>query len=141
MKQEVLRYIVLGVSLLAPPWVICLVLRLFPLDRYTIAGVAVMLPSYVLLVAARIQLGRSFALSPQAKGLVTHGLYSKIRHPVYLFAQLFLLGIVISFRSLEWLGLRAILLLVQIARSRKEDQVLEQRFGAAYTEYRKSTWF
>jgi protein-S-isoprenylcysteine O-methyltransferase Ste14 len=90
---------------------------------------------------ARVQLGRSFAVSPQAKELVTRGLYSKIRHPVYFFAQLFLLGVVIAFRSLSWLGLWTILLIIQMVRARREEQVLEERFGAAYAEYRKSTWF
>lgn len=141
MKEEILRYIVLGVNILALPCVVFVVLQLFPLDSYTIAGTAVMLPSYIFLIMARVQLGRSFAVSPQAKELVTRGLYSKIRHPVYFFAQLFLLGVVIAFRSLSWLGLWTILLILQMVRARREEQVLEERFGAAYAEYRKSTWF
>jgi protein-S-isoprenylcysteine O-methyltransferase Ste14 len=141
MKEEILRYIVLGISILALPCVVFVVLQLFPLDSYTIAGTAVMLPSYIFLIMARVQLGRSFAVSPQAKELVTRGLYSKIRHPVYFFAQLFLLGVVIAFRSLSWLGLWTILLIIQMVRARREEQVLEERFGAAYAEYRKSTWF
>jgi protein-S-isoprenylcysteine O-methyltransferase Ste14 len=141
MKEEILRYIVLGISILALPCVVFVVLQLFPLDSYTIAGTAVMLPSYIFLIMARVQLGRSFAVSPQAKELVTRGLYSKIRHPVYFFAQLFLLGVVIAFRSLSWLGLWTILLILQMVRARREEQVLEERFGAAYAEYRKSTWF
>ena len=141
MKEEILRYIVLGISILARPCVVFVVLQLFPLDSYTIAGTAVMLPSYIFLIMARVQLGRSFAVSPQAKELVTRGLYSKIRHPVYFFAQLFLLGVVIAFRSLSWLGLWTILLIIQMVRARREEQVLEERFGAAYAEYRKSTWF
>jgi protein-S-isoprenylcysteine O-methyltransferase Ste14 len=141
MKEEILRYIVLGISILALPCVVFVVLQLFPLDSYTIAGTAVMLPSYIFLIMARVQLGTSFAVSPQAKELVTRGLYSKIRHPVYFFAQLFLLGVVIAFRSLSWLGLWTILLIIQMVRARREEQVLEERFGAAYAEYRKSTWF
>jgi protein-S-isoprenylcysteine O-methyltransferase Ste14 len=84
MKEEILRYIVLGISILALPCVLFVVLQLFPLDSYTIAGTAVMLPSYIFLIMARVQLGTSFAVSPQAKELVTRGLYSKIRHPVYV---------------------------------------------------------
>jgi protein-S-isoprenylcysteine O-methyltransferase Ste14 len=141
MKETLLRYVVLGVSILAPPCLLYGILRSYPLDFYTIAGMTLMVPSYILLVTARIQLGRSFSISAQAKELVTHGLYSKIRHPVYVFAHLFLLGVVIALRNLSWLGYWAILLVVQILRVWKEEEVLEQRFGDAYTVYKKSTWF
>ena len=44
-------------------------------------GVCIGLPALVGLFVARFQLGKSFAVTPQAKELVTHGLYSKIRNP------------------------------------------------------------
>ena len=50
-----------------------------------IAGVVIGLPSLALLVLARIQLGGSFSVRPKAQALVTHGLYSRIRNPIYLF--------------------------------------------------------
>lgn len=141
MRESLLRRFVLGFSIVVPPCVIYGILRWYPLDFYTIAAVALMAPSYVLLVSARIQLGKSFSVSAQAKQLVTSGLYSKIRHPVYLFAQAFFLGVVIALRSSQWLGLWAILLVVQLLRIRKEERVLEETFGDAYATYKKSTWF
>src|SRR5258708_15977826 len=50
-----------------------------------IAGVVIGLPSLALLVLARIELGSSFSVRPKAHTLVTHGLYSRIRNPIYLF--------------------------------------------------------
>ena len=35
----------------------------------------------------------------------------------------------------------AVLIPMQIGRARKEAQVLRERFGAAYDEYRSKTWF
>lgn len=63
---------------------ICLLLYLFvpglrqrPWTALRIAGATVAIAGYFLLITARIQLGRSFSVSPQAKELVTHGLYSR----------------------------------------------------------------
>jgi protein-S-isoprenylcysteine O-methyltransferase Ste14 len=35
----------------------------------------------------------------------------------------------------------AVLIPLQVIRSRKESQVLEAEFGDAYREYKKKTWF
>jgi protein-S-isoprenylcysteine O-methyltransferase Ste14 len=40
------------------------------------------LPSFVLMVVSRRQLGASFSVRPEAKTLVTSGLYSRIQHPM-----------------------------------------------------------
>jgi protein-S-isoprenylcysteine O-methyltransferase Ste14 len=50
----------------------------------------------VLLFTARWQLGRSFSVTPQARELVTQGVYSKIRNPIYVFSALMALGILIA---------------------------------------------
>src|ERR1700689_3591014 len=55
-----------------------------------LAGIA-----YVFLITARVQLGKSFAVTPKAKGLVTHGLYSRIRNPMYIFVDLMFFGIIL----------------------------------------------
>jgi len=93
------------------------------------------------LIVARVQLGKSFSLTPQATELVTTGLYSRIRHPVYVFAQLMLLGLVLCFWRFQLLLLWVLLLILQIARSHREEKVLEETFGDSYREYREKTWF
>src|SRR5258708_16217004 len=55
---------------------------------HQLVGLAIVLPSFLLWGLARLQLGESFSIRPQAKALVTHGLYSRIRNPVYLFGGL-----------------------------------------------------
>ena len=47
----------------------------------TITGLALATISFALVVLARIQLGKSFAVTPKAKDLVTHGLYSALATP------------------------------------------------------------
>ena len=52
----------------------------------TYVGVTLALVSASLAIVARTQLGNSFSVTPKAKDLVTHGLYSRLQHPMYLFS-------------------------------------------------------
>lgn len=90
---------------------------------------------------ARFQLGRAFSVTPQARHLVTSGLYGRIRNPIYV-ASPFLL-IAISLTLAQWwpLLLSTVVIPLQIVRARREAQVLRAVFGAEYDRYRARTWF
>ena len=94
-----------------------------------------------LLGLARRQLGRAFAITPQAKGLVTEGLYARIPHPMYAFLDLALLGVIIMARQQWLLVIWAGLVAVQASQARREARILEQAFGDAYRDYRRRTWW
>lgn len=64
-----------------------------PWTPLRIAGLVLLFLGLVFLTVARFQLGNSFSLTPQARQLVTHGLYSRIRNPVYVFGALTVLGL------------------------------------------------
>jgi protein-S-isoprenylcysteine O-methyltransferase Ste14 len=90
---------------------------------------------------ARFQLGESFAVRARAHKLVTHGLYSKIRNPVYVFGVVTFAGVIVIFQMPPlWLLLVA-LIIFQTIRARRESAVLEAAFGDEYREYRSRTWF
>jgi len=112
-----------------------------PRDAMRWVGLCIGFPASVGLFIARLQLGKSFAVNPEAKELVTHGLYSKIRNPMYLFSGLLVLSFALATRLLAALLLVAVLTTVQLIRARQESQILEQKFGDEYRAYRKSTWF
>jgi protein-S-isoprenylcysteine O-methyltransferase Ste14 len=106
-----------------------------------IIGLSIVVPSFVLLCLARIQLGKAFSLEAKASTLVTTGLYSRIRNPIYVFGTFTIAGIII-WMSRPWLFLMfAVIIPLQVYRTRKEGQVMEQAFGEAYREYKKKTWF
>jgi protein-S-isoprenylcysteine O-methyltransferase Ste14 len=72
---------------------------------------------------------------------VTHGLYSKIRHPIYFFATFALIGTAVCLRS-WWFDLLIVVMIpLQLWRARREERVLEDGFGSAYRDYRRRTWF
>ena len=106
-----------------------------------IAGSIMLFAGVGLLSLARFQLGRSFSITPQAKKLVTHGLYSKIRNPVYVFGAVAMAGFFMIVQKPALWILFAGLTVMQIVRARKEAQVLEAKFGDEYRAYRAQTWF
>jgi protein-S-isoprenylcysteine O-methyltransferase Ste14 len=106
-----------------------------------LAGVILAIGGYALFITARLQLGASFSVSPQAKKLVTHGLYSRVRNPIYMFVGVMWLGLIVALH-LYWMFVPFLLLLVmQLIRAGREAKVLEERFGQAYLDYRAQTWF
>jgi protein-S-isoprenylcysteine O-methyltransferase Ste14 len=112
-----------------------------PWTPMRIAGAILAIPSFVFWFVARVQLGKSFSITPQAKELVTHGLYSKIRNPVYLFGSLLIAGIFLYIGRPELLWLFAMLIPLQLFRIKKEEKVLQEKFGETYLEYKRNTWF
>ncbi len=103
-----------------------------PWTQAHIAGAAIALPSFLLLVVARMQLGGAFSITAKASTLVTTGLYSRIRNPIYVFSSLMILGLIIWTGHPLLLLAFAILVPMQIFRSRNEAQVLTEKFGSAY---------
>jgi protein-S-isoprenylcysteine O-methyltransferase Ste14 len=95
----------------------------------------------VLLIVARLQLGAAFSVQAKARKLVTTGLYSRIRNPIYVFSAMFLLGVVIVLE--RWLLLLPIaaLVLLQVVRAWREARVLAAAFGEEYARYKAGTWF
>lgn len=118
-----------------------IVFRSGPWTAARCTGLGIAVPAAALLFTARWQLGRSFSLTPQARALVTHGLYSKIRNPIYVFSALMLIGVLIALGYPYAFLLPAILIPVQIFRAHQEAKVLEAKFGDAYRRYKAQTWF
>jgi protein-S-isoprenylcysteine O-methyltransferase Ste14 len=112
-----------------------------PWTAWRIVGIAIAAPAFLLFVAARIELGRAFSFQAKAVTLVTTGVYSRIRNPIYFFSALFILGIIIWMGRPWLLLILAVLIPLQVLRSRKEERVLTEKFGAAYLDYKKKTWF
>jgi protein-S-isoprenylcysteine O-methyltransferase Ste14 len=111
-----------------------------PWTSMRISGLLLMIPALILLTIARIQLGNSFSVSPQAKQLITHGIYSRIRNPIYVFGTFVFAGLFLFLERPLLLLLLVPVLILQITRARAEARVLEERFGEQYRQYKAKTW-
>jgi protein-S-isoprenylcysteine O-methyltransferase Ste14 len=110
-------------------------------DAMRVMGLALAVLGFALLTLARAQLGKSFSVTPQARALVTTGLYSKIRHPIYVFGTICLVGFVMFVGAPKLLLLFVLLVPVQLLRMRAEGRKLEERFGEEYRAWKSQTWF
>ena len=137
MKQNVATLAVILVAVIF----FAVVASHLPLTTNRIAGVAIILPALICFVLARVQLGSAFSVKARASSLVTTGLYARIRNPIYVFGALMLAGIIVYSGEFWLLLLLLVLVPLQVYRSLKEAQVLTDKFGTAYLEYRKKTWF
>ena len=105
------------------------------------AGLAVAAVCTPFWVASRWQLGASFSVRPEARRLVTSGLYSRLRHPVYVFGTPAVVGVLVALLGWKALVIAVILVPVEIVRARREEALLAETFGSRYVAYRERTWF
>ena len=112
-----------------------------PWTAMRIAGAVIGLPSLALFVLARIELGDSFSVRAKAQHLVTHGLYSRIRNPIYVFGWLVAASFLLYISQPYALLIFVVVIPLQIYRARNEEKVLEAKFGEQYREYKARTWF
>ena len=112
-----------------------------PWNYWRVIGTVLVFIGGAFIVVARYQLGRSFSIKPEARGLVTTGLYSKIRNPIYVFGAVLFAGFLLVLqRPAGWIVF-VVVVIGQTLRARREARVLEAAFGDAYREYRRKTWF
>ncbi|PYX20068.1 MAG: hypothetical protein DMG82_23320 [Acidobacteria bacterium] len=104
-------------------------------------GTGLLVVGTVFVLLARMQLGGSFSILPRAKKLVTRGLYSRIRNPIYTFGTVAMAGMLLILQIPKLWILLVVLVAIQIFRAGREARVLEARFGEEYRAYRKQTWF
>ena len=118
------------------------VVALFPRCELRLAAGLVstllLLAGSSLAVYVLTHLGRSFSVMPEARGLVTSGLYRHVRHPLYLAEMIASTGTVLQFLSV-WTGLiMAVQVAFQLRRMRNEEVVLASIFPD-YAAYQKRT--
>jgi len=124
----------LGIA--APPW------SGWPLLAAGIAwgGIALAAVGLAIRIAAMTRLGARFSpriAIQREHALETTGLYAKIRHPGYLGSLLATAGGVLAFDSMLGWPLFLLMAVAQITRARREEALLEARFGDAYRAYMK----
>ncbi len=112
--------------------------RAAPDTAFDAASLALLVAGHFLCAVTLAQLGRSFSVMPEARKLVTAGLYARIRHPLYLAEAVATLGVLLQYRSIGAALLVAAQFAVQLWRMREEEKVLDAQFPE-YAGYRART--
>ncbi len=101
-------------------------------------GLVLILLGLGVLTVARVQFERQYAKHP---GLVTHGVYSRLRHPIYIFSTVAFAGLLLFLD--EPLGVLGLLpfQFVLFHLARREERQLEGLYGQEYLIYKRQTWF
>lgn len=129
------------IDLVAYPVVVMLAIWFGQRGTLWCVGLCLSAASIALWYVARRQLGDAFSPRPEARHLVTRGLYSKLRHPIYVFGSLAYIGALLALLGWSGLIICLVLVLIQVGRARREERVLAEAFGPEYAAYRSRTWF
>jgi protein-S-isoprenylcysteine O-methyltransferase Ste14 len=119
---------------------VALAVRYGPRTVWFYAGLGLTAAAMPFWVLARLQLGRSFSVTAQARQLVTHGLYSRLRNPIYFFGGLAYFGALVALQVWWLLAAWLAMTPIQLLRIRREEKVLAEAFGAEYESWRAKTW-
>jgi protein-S-isoprenylcysteine O-methyltransferase Ste14 len=96
---------------------------------------------FICWLIARIQLGTFLTFEPKAhSALVTSGIYSKFRHPIYYFGSLALFFFFLLIEKYYYILVFVVLLPLQVIRAAKENRVLKEKFDDVYLEYMQQLW-
>ena len=107
---------------------------------FQIIGAVVGISGLIMWITAKLTLGKHFTMSTTPKHLVTKGIYSKLRHPMYYGGILIYLGIGIFLKSVIGLVLTIILIAPLLIYSpREEEKLLMEKYKEKYSAYKKKT--
>ena len=93
----------------------------------------------VMSILVIFDLGRSVSVMPEARKLVTSGLYRHVRHPLYLVEEIGVLGLFLQFRSWQGLLILAVHFYLQVRRMDWEEGILTTAFPD-YAGYKQGTY-
>lgn len=116
--------------------------QLFNATTAKIAGVGLVSLGLVVFVLAFFNFGDSWRMGIDRKApgaLVTRGIFSVTRNPIYLFLNSWFIGTFLINGTIVFLVFAVLAFAVQHWQIVREEKFLTQRYGEAYERYRKKT--
>jgi protein-S-isoprenylcysteine O-methyltransferase Ste14 len=110
----------------------------FPVNTMFPMGIILMSLGFVLFLFGAAQI---YIAKVRKTGLVTTGLYSKIRHPQYIALVLFGVGIILTWGRFTTFIAFFIMMFLYYRLAHAEERNCERLFGEAYEEYKARTYF
>lgn len=104
-------------------------------------SISIVVLGLIILIAAKLAMGK-VTLNIRPEKFVSTGIYSKIRHPLYLGIKLIFLGLALTLTSLLGLVFVIVILLpYHVIRALREEREMNIEFPQRYFNYKKKTWF
>ena len=112
--------------------------------RWAIAGIAMYVAATLLFLGAleaarRVPMPRTFVDDPLPRALVTDGPFALIRHPFYVAYSIAWLAAPVATHGPLITVFALIAIAMYVAAARREERLLEDRFGEAYRTYKLGT--
>ena len=103
--------------------------------------VRLLLAVVILTLSIWLILSAHFIVKDESRfdGIVKHGVFRIIRHPLYLGSMLFILGLAFATFSLASFGVFLIIFCFYDFIARYEEKILESKFGDEYKSYKENT--
>ena len=110
--------------------------ELVPNSIRLIAAALVLFPGWYL---ARKGMKAVFGTARKEPGVISTGVFSIVRHPIYTGAILFYLGAILTTLSLASAGLWVLIIAFYIVICKYEERILTEEFGDDYLKYKNKT--
>jgi protein-S-isoprenylcysteine O-methyltransferase Ste14 len=112
--------------------------------NWAIAGIGLYVAATLLFLSAleaarRVPLARALVDDPMPKALITTGPFAVIRHPFYVAYSLAWLAAPVATHGPLAAVLAVVAIAVYVVAARREERLLEERFGEAYRTYKLGT--
>jgi protein-S-isoprenylcysteine O-methyltransferase Ste14 len=126
---------------------LCTLLTIFVCVHYAQTTIAFILGSSLSFIGlllwwmGKMTLGDAFTALPNAKKLVTKGIYATLRHPIYTGISVLLAGYILIIDTLLIRVIAVLCILSFLIRIFFEEKKLREKFGKKYEKYRKKTLF
>jgi protein-S-isoprenylcysteine O-methyltransferase Ste14 len=111
---------------------------------WAVAGIVLYLAAASLFLssveaARRVPLARAMVDDPLPSSLVTTGPFALVRHPIYISYTMAWLAAPIATHGPVAALFSLVAIAIYVIAARREEQLLEERFGEAYRRYRMAT--
>ncbi len=132
-KTTNLLFHIIGISIVSISFII-LIIKEFNLSFLIYPGLAFIITSMILTYLSYADIKKDFLT---AKKVTRTGIYTKVRHPMYLGLILFYIGVVLLTSSLLVSVYSLVAILMIILQAVNEEKYLIKRFGREYLNYQK----